>query len=319
MAGEFGRQRWSGAVREAFLRGVAAHGSVRRACRETGMSVPGAYHRRRIDPDFAHLWDRAVARAGEARAERLADAGKKAERRDGMFGDYRKRHDGWTEVRTRIFLRALSETGCVRDACMRARISSTSAYRMRQRDAKFAEAWAKALDRALPTLEQAAWERAVLGWDEVVWRDGVEVSRKRRFSDGLLRLLLDRFASGPMAVPRHGASVKELRAFAEEAAKAAGGFFSWRALPEDTDAAILRNLDAIDRARAREAAEAAERAAAEAAARGDCSEDDEEGDDGDWEGDGGEGCAAGRGYRDASGTRFERDRPGGEVPRLHRF
>ena len=53
MAGEFGRLRWSGAVREAFLRGLAAHGSVRRACPETGMSVAGAYHRRRIDPEFA--------------------------------------------------------------------------------------------------------------------------------------------------------------------------------------------------------------------------------------------------------------------------
>ncbi len=279
MAGEFGRQRWSGAVREAFLRGLAAHGSVRRACRETGMSTAGAYHARRGDPDFARLWARAVARSGEARAERLADAGKQAERRDGMFGGYRRRHDGWTEVRVRIFLRALSETGCVRDACARARISSTSAYRMRTRDAKFAEAWAKAIDRALPTLEQAAWERAVIGWDEVVWRDGVEVSRKRRFSDGLLRLLLERFADGAMVKPRHGATQKELRAFAEEAAKAAGGFFGWRALPEDTDAAIMRKLDAIDRARARKAEEEAEKAAAEAAALGDGFAED----DGDWD------------------------------------
>lgn len=283
MAGEFGRQRWSGAVREAFLRGLAAHGSVRRACRETGMSVAGAYWVRKRDPDFARLWTRAVARSGEARAARLADAGKKAERRDGMFGAYRKRHDGWTEVRTRIFLRALSETGCVRDACARARISNNSAYRMRQRDAKFAEAWARALDRALPTLEQAAWERAVMGWDEVVWRDGVEVSRKRRFSDGLLRLLLERFADGAMVKPRHGASQKELRAFAQEAAKAAGGFFGWRALPEDTDAAIMRKLDAIDRYRAREAAEAAEKAAAEAAARGDGFEDEDEEENEDWD------------------------------------
>ncbi|NYT42805.1 hypothetical protein HZY97_18675 [Sphingomonas sp. R-74633] len=279
MAGEFGRQRWSGAVREAFLRGVAAHGSVRRACRETGMSAPGAYYVRKRDPDFARLWDKAVARAGEARAAELAAAGEKAQRRDGMFGKYRKRHDGWTEIRTRIFLRALSETGCVRDACKRARISNVSAYRMRQRDPKFAEAWEKALDRAIPTLEQAAWERAVEGWDEVVWKDGVEVSRKRRFSDGLLKFLLERLASGAAVRPRHGASKKELVAFAEEAAKAAGGFFGSRAEPEDTDAVILRKLDMIDKARAREAADAAEAAAREAAA---LAEEDAEG-DGDWD------------------------------------
>jgi hypothetical protein len=258
MAGEFGRQRWSGAVREAFLRGVAAHGSVRRACRETGMSAPGAYYVRQHDADFARLWDKAVARAGEVRAAELAAAGEKAQRRGGMFGGYRKRHDGWTGVRTRIFLRALSETGCVRDACARTRISSQSAYRMRLRDAKFAEAWARALDRALPTLEQAAWERAVEGWDEVVWKGGVEVSRKRRFSDGLLKLLLERLMAGAAVRPRHGASRKELIAFAEEAARAAGGFFGSRADPEDTNAAILRKLDMIDKARAREAEDRAE-------------------------------------------------------------
>lgn len=281
MAGEFGRQRWSGAVREAFLRGLAAHGSVRRACRETGMSTAGAYWVRKHDPDFARLWGRAVARAGEARAARLAEAAAKHERRDGMFGAYRKRRDGWTEMRVRIFLRALSETGCVRDACVRARISSTSAYRMRQRDAKFAEAWARALDRALPTLEQAAWERAVMGWDEVVWKDGVEVSRKRRFSDALLRFLINHAGAGQ---PRRKLSEKELVAQARAAAYAAGGYFELRATSEETDAAILRKLDAIDRARAREAAEEAERAAAEAAALEDGFDGEEEWDeDGDGE------------------------------------
>ncbi|WP_204265630.1 hypothetical protein, partial [Enterobacter hormaechei] len=67
----------------------------------------------------------AVARAGAERAARLAEAAGKATRRDGMFRDYRQRHDGWTQSRTRAFLRALSETGCVRDACVRARISNT--------------------------------------------------------------------------------------------------------------------------------------------------------------------------------------------------
>ena len=258
MAGEFGRQRWTGAVREAFLRGVAAHGSVRRACRETGMSIAGAYHVRRTDADFARLWEKAVARAGAERLARLAEAAARAQRRrGGMFGDYRMRRDGWIEPRTRVFLRALSETGCVRDACARARISSTSAYRMRAREPKFAAAWEKALDEAAPTLEQAAWERAVEGWDEVVWKDGVEVSRKRRYSDALLRFLLSRGTPGQ--APR-GASQKALVALAVQAAKAAGGFFGQRADPEDTNAAILKKLDMIDRARALEAEAAAREA-----------------------------------------------------------
>ena len=277
MAGEFGRQRGSGAVREAFLRGLAAHGSVRRACRETGMSVAGAYDVRKRDADFARLWEKAVARAGAERVARLSGAAARTGRRDGMFGDYRKRHDGWTEIRTRIFLRALAETGCVRDACARAHISSVSAYRMRKRDAKFAEAWEKALDESVPTLEQAAWERAVEGWDEVVWKDGVEVSRKRRYSDALLRFLLDRRGAAGLAVPGRNAPQKELIAFAQAAAKAAGGFFSQRALPEDTDAAILRKLEMIDRARAMKAAREADREALRAAEAGERDEAE------DWE------------------------------------
>lgn len=273
MAGEFGRLRWSGAVREAFLRGLAAHGSVRRACRETGMCTAGAYDLRRRDRDFEKLWLKAVARAGEARAAALGAAGQKRQQRsDGMFPGYRHRHDGWTEARARVFLRALAETGCVRDACTRARISNVSAYRMRRRHAKFAKAWEKALDAAIPTLEQAAWERAVEGWDEVVWKDGVEVSRRRRFSDGLLRFLLDRAGAGR---PGRNATEKELIAFAKEAARAAGGFFATPATSAETDAAILKKLAMMDKLRARQAADAAARAA-----------QDDEYDDEDWDADG---------------------------------
>lgn len=279
MAGEFGRQYWSGAVREAFLRGLAAHGSVRRACCETGMSVAGAYDVRKRDADFARLWEKAVARAGAERVARLSGAAARAGRRDGMFGDYRKRRDGWTEIRTRIFLRALGETGCVRDACARAHISNQSAYRMRRRDAKFAAAWEKALDESVPTLEQAAWERAVEGWDEIVWKDGVEVSRKRRYSDALLKFLLDRRGASGLRVPGQNASRKELVAFAEAAAKAAGGFFGERADPEDTNRAILKKLEMIDRARAMEAAEDAERETARTAGAGEADWDGME----DWE------------------------------------
>lgn len=108
---------------------------------------------------------------------------------------YRVRHDGWTPQRQRAFLRALSETGCVRDACARARISTTSAYRMRRRSEAFDRAWRRALAKVAPTIEQAAFERAVNGWEEPVWHGGKIVGHRRRYSDGLLRLLLTRGAT----------------------------------------------------------------------------------------------------------------------------
>jgi len=108
---------------------------------------------------------------------------------------YRVRHDGWTPQRQRAFLRALGETGCVRDACARARISTTSAYRMRRRSEAFDRAWRRALAKVAPTIEQAAFERAVNGWEEPVWHGGKIVGHRRRYSDGLLRLLLTRGAA----------------------------------------------------------------------------------------------------------------------------
>lgn len=105
---------------------------------------------------------------------------------------YRVRHDGWTAARRGRFFRALAETGCVRDACRIAAISSTSAYRMRRRDAGFAAQWSAALEEAAPQLEAAAWKRAVEGIEEPVVSCGKVVTTRRRYSDSLLRLLIQR-------------------------------------------------------------------------------------------------------------------------------
>lgn len=104
----------------------------------------------------------------------------------------RVRHDGWTDARRRVFLRALSETGCVADACRWARISTTSAYRKRSGDDAFARSWDRAIAKAMPTIEQAAYERGVLGWEEPIVAGGKVIGTRRRYSDSLLRLLLVR-------------------------------------------------------------------------------------------------------------------------------
>lgn len=136
--------------------------------------------------------------------------------------DRRPRTDGWTPARQRKFLTALRATGVVRDACRAAGISSTSAYRVRRDSEAFAEAWNAAQARGLANVEEAAFKRAVLGWEEVVLREGKEVSRKKRYSDSLLQLLLKR---GDLKQVRQGMSQSELELIAEQAAKAANGQF----------------------------------------------------------------------------------------------
>ncbi len=166
---------------------------------------------------------------------------------------YRVRHDGWTPQRQRAFLRALSETGSVRDACARAQISSTSAYRMRDRSVAFDRAWRRALAKVAPTIEQAAYERAVLGWEEPVWHGGKIVGHRRRYSDGLLRLLLTRGISPGS----QGEDDRHLRGSGWE-----------RATQAETDAMLLANLKALREQREAEQARKALPAPAPAATSG---------------------------------------------------
>lgn len=117
---------------------------------------------------------------------------------DGSEAAFRHRHDGWTPLRQTTFLRALRETGCVRSACDRVGVSSTSAYRVKRRIPEFGAAWEAALAYRLPALERAAYARAVEGWLEPIVYKGEVVAHRRRYSDAMLRLLLQREDARPI-------------------------------------------------------------------------------------------------------------------------
>lgn len=105
---------------------------------------------------------------------------------------FRHRHDGWTKARQAQFLARLTETGCVRAACEAVGLSTTSAYRARARMPGFGQVWDKALAVRRPMLEDAAFERAVSGVTVPVTRNGKVVGERRRYSDSLLRYLIER-------------------------------------------------------------------------------------------------------------------------------
>ena len=102
------------------------------------------------------------------------------------------RHDGWTEARRKIFLAVLRETCCVRDACRVAGISTTSAYRLRERDPAMAGQWDEAVDNAQRGLVAVAHQHAVVGKETVIYRGGVEVERRVAPSDSIMALLIRR-------------------------------------------------------------------------------------------------------------------------------
>ncbi len=104
----------------------------------------------------------------------------------------RPRHDGWTKERRAQFLDVLGYSGCVRDACAVAGMTSTSAYRLRRSDAEFDAAWKVSLARAQKGLEAVAYKRAVEGRETIIIRKGEEVERRITPSDSILSLLIKR-------------------------------------------------------------------------------------------------------------------------------
>jgi hypothetical protein len=124
----------------------------------------------------------------------------------------KRRRELWTAAKRKAFLEELATTVNVAAAAKKARISSSSAYRERQKNAGFRAAWEDAIREGYAQLEVAMLERALNGVDKPVFQTGKEVGRVREYSD---RLALTLFAA-------HRETAKGARAQADdEAAKAA--------------------------------------------------------------------------------------------------
>lgn len=260
--------RWSADTEIAFLLALKLTGSISAACREIGRSPQGANDRRLRDPAFAAKWQ-AVLDEQHWRKAAADKATRQALDPDGLAGGpdddagempNRVRHDGWTPVRQRAFLRALGRTGKIERACKLAGISRESARKMRNAYPSFAAAWDRALAKAEPTLEQIAVDRAVNGVSEPVYHGGEVVGHRTRYSDSLMRDALRRESERLGLNKTKG----DLVAAAHAAARAAGGSFCTPTDSAKTDAALRKHLDVLAARLKREAA-----AAGEAAASGD--------------------------------------------------
>ena len=86
----------------------------------------------------------------------------------------------------------MRESGCVRDACRVAGISTTSAYRLRRREPAIAALWEEAQANAQRGLVAVAHHHAVVGKETVIYRGGEEVERRVAPSDAMLALLIRR-------------------------------------------------------------------------------------------------------------------------------
>jgi hypothetical protein len=101
----------------------------------------------------------------------------------------RQRHDAFTDARKYALLEALMKTGCLLDACRIVGVSARTVYRHQESDPRFAENCSVALKMRAAPVELTAWQRAVEGVEQE-FACGGQVHVRRRYSDGLLRMLL---------------------------------------------------------------------------------------------------------------------------------
>lgn len=93
-------------------------------------------------------------------------------------------------TRHEVFLRELATDGNVTRAASIAGCDRSGVYQYARAHPEFAERWAAALEVAGESLEAEAHRRAVEGVEEPIYYKGVECGRVRRYSDGLLALML---------------------------------------------------------------------------------------------------------------------------------
>ena len=106
----------------------------------------------------------------------------------------RKRHAGWTADRQRRFIDHLSLTGHVGEACAVVGVSSSSAYRLKNKPGaeSFSRAWDAALRLSATRLVAVGMDRAINGRVERHYKDGELVMERRIPSDYLLTWFIAR-------------------------------------------------------------------------------------------------------------------------------
>lgn len=89
------------------------------------------------------------------------------------------------------FLESFRKDGNVSNAARSAGVNRCTAYKWRDSDPVFAEAWADAEAQAGDRIRKAVDDRAIEGWLEPVFYQGEECGHVRKYSDTLLLRLAE--------------------------------------------------------------------------------------------------------------------------------
>ena len=167
---------------------------------------------------------------------------------------HRQRHDGFTPKKQRKFFKALKKTGCISDAARKAGISRNTVRRHRLKWPEFDAKVGAALAFASTELEAIAWQRATVGAEEKIYRNGELVAVKVKPSDTMLRLLLQ--GANPKKYGRTGMMPTGLareRLKQEAKRELKREMYAKHGNTEEQIASIARRLGVIREDRARQA------------------------------------------------------------------
>lgn len=146
----------------------------------------------------------------------------------------RVRSTGWTKAKRALFLATLADSCNVRKAAAAAGMAASGVYELRKRDAAFGDLWAEALEIGYERLETALLEHALIGVNAIDVGAAIEAAGDLPGPDlaspGAVQLamaLLTRHRQGVDGKPMIGRGR--------------------RSTPEETDAALKKQLDALER------------------------------------------------------------------------
>ncbi|HSX56446.1 MAG TPA: hypothetical protein VLG14_14170 [Sphingomonas sp.] len=141
---------------------------------------------------------------------------------------------GWTKAKRELFLATLADSCNVKKAAAAAGMTPSGVYQLRKRDPAFGELWAEALELGYERLETALLEHALIGVNAIdvpsVIGTAAEDAAPELVSPGAFQV-----AMAVLTKHRQGVDGKPVTKRGR------------RPTPAETDAALQKQLDALER------------------------------------------------------------------------